>query len=241
MSRSEPSSAPQASVLLGWCTRSAAMSQTWLCTYGRPIPAYDRGQRGYARAWPGSACARRVRHALGGAAAAIDSCEFAFLKRDGLRRALSAGIRNASISRRPLRSAPHWVHSIRREIAGLGCAHLRRVLGPLGNVERPLDLVFEKTMAKHGAGMINQDQVSFCRRRTQATACHLPEQADLFCWPARTMQLIEGRSKPSVKTWQLQITWVSPDAKRARVASRSDFGVIHRCARREHRTSRTHS
>ena len=43
---------------------------------------------------------------------------------------------------------------------------------------------------------------------------------------ARTMQPMSGQSKPSVSTMQLVTTSVSPDARRARMSSRSSVGVV---------------
>jgi hypothetical protein len=50
---------------------------------------------------------------------------------------------------------------------------------------------------------------------------------------AKVMQPMSGQSKPSVSTWQLLTTSVSPDASRAKMASRSSLGVLpSRCSAR---------
>ena len=109
---------------------------------------------------------------------------------------------------------------------GHASACVRRVLGPLGNVESPFDRILEEPMPIHRASMVDQNEVLLPE---MAVVLDLPSVGKgLAVWSVGRAQCIRSpdRSNPSVSTMQLETTSVSPDASRARIASRSSFGVV---------------
>ena len=87
-------------------------------------------------------------------------------------------------------------------------------------------MVFDKTVLVHGAGMVEHDRVVFpgAGRSTRPTICLY--SPIFLVGLARMQQLTSGKSQPSVNTMQLVITFVSPEARRAKAASRSSLGVV---------------
>src|SRR5262249_52145031 len=97
-------------------------------------------------------------------------------------------------------------------------------------------------MLEHGATVVENDDVGLAGSRAQAAADHLAIQCHLLPG-ARGGPATDGGGEEaaaevgaveaSVSTMQLATTSVSPDASRARIASRSSLGVLpSRCSAR---------
>src|SRR5262249_1055774 len=102
---------------------------------------------------------------------------------------------------------------------------LRRVLGSLIDVERPLDMILGQAMAIDRAAVVEDDDVVLARRGTKATADHLPEQAHLFGRTREDDAADLGTIEPLRQHHAVGHTSISPEASRARIVSRSPFGV----------------
>ena len=108
-------------------------------------------------------------------------------------------------------------------LAALVCAGL---VGAAIGIERPLDRVLDEAVPEHGAAVIEHDRVGLARRRAAARGRSSADKGPSSCvGRARMQQPTSGMSQPSVSTMQLVTSSISPDARRASVASRSGLGV----------------
>src|SRR5262249_59375975 len=88
-------------------------------------------------------------------------------------------------------------------------------------------------MPEHGATVVENDDVGLAGSRAQAAADHLAIQSHLLRGAREDAAADVGAVEASVSTMQLATTSVSPDASRARIASRSSLGVLpSRCSAR---------
>ena len=113
-----------------------------------------------------------------------------------------------------------------RSALGVARVLVRLVFGEVVGIERPTNAIFNETVAKHCAAVIQHDGIALALGGPQHPANHLAKKPILRVGRARMQHPTSGISQPSVKTMQLVTTSISPDASRASDASRSGFGVV---------------